>query len=298
MRAPRQLSVVVAAITAALLVPALAREASAAGTPSARWYVETVGTACHAQRSALEREITLACNAIGGTCSVGASPKESELRAVLDCSGLEESWTLVTRTRSGNVLGTLDLSGPEPDRLREAAVEIARDVEPEPAVAADVIRGAPARAEPPPPDFHAAVLPEKLTLVMGARGTSTNDSAPTTGGLHVIAGLALAKGIRGTVGAIGEAGGSGNGATRALRSGAGIALGAPFDGSAPVGFAAEGGVASTTATTALAGYFQGTVSAQWPRAGWRPYAALSAAALTSGIHIMASGELGIALGFL
>src|SRR4051794_15929357 len=100
---------------------ALAREASASGAQSAQWYVELVGTGCQAHRPAFEREIALACEAVGGTCRVASSPREAELRAILDCSGAPESWTLETRTIDGTVLGNIELAGATDDRLREAA---------------------------------------------------------------------------------------------------------------------------------------------------------------------------------
>src|SRR3954464_14708513 len=88
------------AITAVILLSGLtlSRGASATGTQGAQWYVELVGMGCQAHRPAFEREIALACDAVGGTCRVASSPKDAELRAILDCSGQPESWTLETRT--------------------------------------------------------------------------------------------------------------------------------------------------------------------------------------------------------
>ena len=299
MSAPRQAVGILAAVT----LLSIAREASAGTATSAQWYVETVGTACEDQRAAFEREITLACNAVGGTCRVAAAPTDAELRAVIDCSSPEESWTLVTRSIDGTILGTLDLIGPPGDRLREAAVEVARDAAPEQVLATDALRFTLTKDAPSAP----ASQPERLTLVVGGR-IGSDASSTSMGGLHVLAGLALAKSVRGTLGAIGEGGGNGASAIRAVRGGPGLAFGAPFEASAPVGFAVEGGVAATnkygaptgdgarlTASTVAAGYCQGTVTAQWPRAGWRPYAALSAAAFSDGLHIVTSGELGLAV---
>lgn len=291
------------AALAAAAVLLLAREASA----SAQWYVETIGAACQDERAAFEREITLACNAVGGTCGVATSPAKAELRAVIDCSGLptDDSWTLITRTIEGRVLGTLDLSGPQGDRLREAAVEVARDVAPEQALATDTLRFSLTKEEPVRPANQA----ERFALAVGGRITSQSEHVqPPSGGLHLLGGLALAKSVRATLGVIGDAGGSGSDAMRAIRGGPGIAFGAPFDAAAPMGFAVEGGAAATTTygaplvssarlstRTVTAAYCQGTVTAQWPRDGVRPYAALSAAALSDGLHIVASGELGLAV---
>src|SRR4051794_29266529 len=100
--------------------------------PAARWYVETNGAGCEGERTAFEREIRLACDAVGSSCTVVATPAEADLRAVLDCSeaGASDAWSLVTRMSGGTMLSTVELSGARSDRLREAAVEVARDPTP------------------------------------------------------------------------------------------------------------------------------------------------------------------------
>jgi len=291
-----------------LLGAASAREA-AAGTPGAQWSVELVGTACESERVAFEREIVLACGAVGGTCRIAASPKDAELRAILDCSGPSESWTLETRTVEGTVIDRIDLAGAPADRLREAAVEVARDAAPERVLAIETLRTTLAHEAPTGLENRA----EKLTLVLGGRATTTSSrTQPDRGGVHLLGGLALGKVARGTLGFAGEAGGSDDKAMRAFRGGPGIAVGAPFDASSPFGLAAEIGLAATskyapssassdgagllTTKTAFAGYGQTTVTVQWPRAGLRPYASLSAALMSDAAPLVtASGEAGLAL---
>lgn len=298
---------VAARLTAALamsLALLLARGASAGPRSGAQWYVETTGAACDDQRTTFEREITLACNAVGGTCHVASSAKDAELRAVLDCSGADASWTLVTRTIDGTVLATIDLAGPRDDRLREAAVEVARDAAPERSLAIETLRYAIPNEAP----VSTQKRSEHVTLVAGGRASSMNGvAAPALYGAHVLGGVAIASSARLTLGLSGEGGGSGASAARHVRGGGGFAFGAPFDASSPFGFAAEIGLASTSAyarwatgggpppvETTTAGYAQGTLTLQLPRGAIRPYCSLSAAALTSGPNMVGSGEAGLA----
>jgi hypothetical protein len=301
-----------------LLGTTSAREASAAGpgakwsvdlsgtTQGAHWYVELIGTSCEPHRAAFEREIALACEAVGGTCRVASSPKEAELRAILDCSGPADSWTLETRTIEGVVIGKIDLGGAPDDRLREAAVEVARDAAPERALAVETLRTTLANEAP----VHSEKGPEKLTLVLGGRATTTTTrTEPTTGGIHVLGGLLLGRFARGTLGFVGEAGGSENKAVREFRGGPGIAVGAPFDRTSAIGIAAEVGMAASskygaatasdggtlTTKTGFAAYGQTTVTLQWPQGGLRPYAALSAAFMSiDASRLVASAEAGLA----
>ena len=274
--------------------------------PAAQWYVELVGSACQSQRTAFEREIALACEAVGGTCRLSPSAKEAELRAILDCTGPSDAWTLETRTIEGTVIEKIELAGAPADRLREGAVEVARDAAPERALAVETLRSTIGSDTPSAGDKTA----EKLTLVLGGRASTTNEGTiPLTGGAHLLAGLALGKMVRGTVGVAGEAGGSEARARRTFRTGPGLGIGAPFDATSPVGLAGEVGVAAASqyaatsgngetraATTRFAGYGQATFTVQWPRVGLRPYASLSAAFMSEGdARLYASGEAGLAL---
>jgi hypothetical protein len=297
--------------TAALLV---ASEASAAGagggapsSPTARWYVETSGAACESRRDALEHEIRLACAAVGGSCGVAATPVEAGLRAVLDCSGAEGAWSLVTRTSGGTVLSSLDLSGTDDDRLREAAVEVARDATPERSLAIETLRFSLSAEHAVPPPGRPS---QTLGLAIGGTvSTGTDNNLPSMLGVHVLAGLEVMASTRLTLAGAAAAGGSGLDAARAFRGGAGVAFGAPFDPKAPVGFAVETGLSATSAYSAAAGhsdlvavapttsvglYGQGTFLVQWPTDGLRPFAALSASALSEPVHIAAGAEVGLA----
>jgi hypothetical protein len=291
-------------ITAALvmLLTFSAREAAASG--GAQWYVETVGDECAPQRNAFEREITLACEAVGGTCRVASTPKEAELRAVIDCSNLEDSWTLVTRTIDGTVLASLDLSGPRSDRLRQAAVEVARDAAPERSLAAESLRFSLAKEAP----SRTTQRPlEKVSLMLGGRTSAVSDAtAPTLFGAHLLGGLVIMKHVRTTLGIAGDGGGSGRSAMRAVRGGGGLAFGAPFEASTLFGIAFEAGVSSSSryanassagllaTDTLTTGYGQGTLVLQWPHWTVRPFTALSATVFTGGPPVMASAEAGLA----
>ena len=274
--------------------------------PAAQWYVELVGSACQSQRVAFEREIALACEAVGGTCRLSPSAKEAELRAILDCTGPSDTWILETRTIEGTVIEKIELAGAPADRLREGAVVVARDAAPERALAVETLRSTIGEGAPSSADKSA----EKLTLILGGRASTTNEGTiPLTGGAHLLAGYALSKMVRGTVGIAGEAGGSEARARRTLRTGAGAGIGAPFDATSPLGLAGEVGVAAASqyaatsgngetraATTRFAGYGQATFTVQWPRVGLRPYASLSAAFMSEGdARLYASGEAGLAL---
>ncbi|MDB5214097.1 MAG: hypothetical protein JWO86_2024 [Myxococcaceae bacterium] len=313
MSASRQASGVLAGTVALLFAreasasESAAASASARGTTAtARWYVETTGASCKAERSAFEHEIQLACDAVGGSCGVAAAPTDAGLRAVLDCSGGDDAWSLVTRTSGGTVLATLDLSGPHDDRLREAAVEVARDATPERSLAIETLRFSISGEQPEPPTKRPA---QTLGLaVSGSVSSGTDKALPAMLGGRLLAGLEVARSIRATLGFGAEAGGSGIGAARAVRGGVGIALGAPFDPNAPVGFAVEGGLSATSdyppspisdsrllpATTSTGVYGQGSFIVQIPIGSIRPFAALSADALSAPVHVGVSGQLGVA----
>jgi hypothetical protein len=274
--------------------------------PAAQWYVELLGSACQSQRTAFEREIALACEAVGGTCRLSSSAKDAELRAILDCTGPSDAWTLETRTIEGTVIEKIELAGAPADRLREGAIEVARDAAPERQLAVETLRSAIGNEAPVTSDKGN----EKLTLILGGRASTTNEGTiPLTGGAHLLAGLLLGKMVRGTVGVAGEAGGSDLRGRRTFRAGTGLGIGAPFDSVSPLGLAGEVGVAGASqyavtnaagdahaATTRFAGYGQATFTVQWPRVGLRPYASLSAAFMSEGdARLYASGEAGLAL---
>lgn len=297
-------------VVAGAFVLLFAREASADGTATARWYVETSGPSCEAQRSAFEREIQLACDAVGRSCAVVTTPTAASLRAVLECSGTNDAWTLVTRTAGGTVLATLDLSGPNDDRLREAAVEVARDATPERSLAIETLRFSISGEQPQPPVSR---TPQTLGLAVGgAVSSGTNAKLPAMVGARLLGGLEVARSMRATLGLAAEAGGTGLGAARAVRGGVGLALGAPFDPEAPLGFAVEGGLSAISAypppvmsdsrtlppVTSAGVYGQGTLIIQWPARLLRPFAALSAGVVSEPVLLGVSGQMGVAVSFL
>ncbi len=305
-------SVLASVVSVAALSLAAEHEAVAAGTPSypaARWYVETEGAACEGERTAFEREIRLACDAVGGSCTVVATPAEADLRAVLDCSeaGASDAWSLVTRMSGGTMLSTVDLSGPRSDRLREAAVEVARDPTPLRSLAIETLRFSLSAEQANP----AASRPPQ-TLVFAISGVALSGNAanmPVMVGGHLVAGLEVMKAVGATLGFAGLAGGEGQSATRLLQAGAGVTLGAPFDAKAAVGCALEGGLSaisrypsegsstgeSLAATTSGGGYGKGSILLQLPRYGPRPFVAVSASVLSAPVLQTTAGlDLGLA----
>jgi hypothetical protein len=109
---------------------------------SAKWAIEVDGP-CVKEREVFDREIALACGAMT-TCHVTPRKEEAELVATLRCpSGGDghSTWSLDTRTTSGMMLGTISLTGAtNEDRMREAAMEIARDAAPERTLATENLR--------------------------------------------------------------------------------------------------------------------------------------------------------------
>ena len=65
----------------------------------------------------------ISCDAVGG-CKVAADERSAARRAILHCS--EETWVLEAQAAPGQKLWTLELDGEKEDRLRKAAVWIAR----------------------------------------------------------------------------------------------------------------------------------------------------------------------------
>src|SRR5262249_16992882 len=105
----------------------------------AAWWVDA-GEACGGRRTALSREIMLACEAVGSTCHVASTRAQAELVALLACDSEDGPWPPETRTVEGTLLGRVALEGVGDDRLREAAVEIARDQAPELTLVAEALR--------------------------------------------------------------------------------------------------------------------------------------------------------------
>lgn len=292
---------VIAAAGALLLLSGGERAAFAGG---ATWAVDLVGDTCQ-DRAAFEREITLACDAVGSTCRVAPVAKDAELRAVLDCSS-ESGWSLETRTSTGMLIERVDLGGPSDDRLREAAVEIARDAAPERALAVETLRAALPNEMPVQP----APVQERFAIALGGRATGSSLGGPAAAGVHVVGAYAIGRVTHATVGVAGEAGGSEQHASRAVRGGVGLAFGAPFDTTSLFGLALEVGAGAMERYEAVgtaadgnaqlgivvrgAAYAQAALMIQWPRDGIRPYASLVGALTSDGdARFFGSGEAGL-----
>lgn len=291
---------------ACVLVATLASR-SAAGAErdgGARWIVDVEGRACAAERSALEREVTLACEAVGGTCQVVASPRDAELTATVHCARHDEPWVLELRTVEGMLVSRTALEGAAADRMREAAMEVARDQAPERLLAADSLRDTLTDGDRGS-SAGGFKLP-RTSLALGATAAAGGIEG-TSGGVHALAGMFLGAGTHATLGVTGLMGGSGRSSARHVRTGLGLSWGAPFDGSI-AGCAIEGGVdvgqtyqtaftgiTSVEATTRAGAYGQGTVFLQIPLRGLRPYAAATAGVIASQrVWAVASADLGVA----
>jgi hypothetical protein len=279
-----------------------AADARAEPGQGARWVVEVDGSACVKQRAGFERELMLACEAMA-TCHV-TSRRDAELEATLRCLD-DGSWWLETRTVEGTTLTSVALSGATPeDRLREAAVEIARDVAPERALAAETLRHTLVPDGDYVPRPKAATTPKLAVLVGGianaSRGEATTAGARAGLGYRVTTRSHLTWSIAGALG-----GGPTLEQLRRLRTGVGLGWGAPFT-AVPIGVAVEAGIAATQryvvvdhgadtvyqALTSTTGYAQASLFAQVPLRSVRPYAAGTMALLTDGL-ITAGGEVGM-----
>jgi|GEM_PF-6015555 len=301
----RRLAHVIVGIGATCALVVGSSRAASAATGGALWTVDVKGHACASQRAALEREITLACSAVGGTCGLARSASEAELRAVLDCAD-DTTWTLETSTVEGAPIDRVELVGSVADRVREAGVQIARDAAPERALAVESLKLTLSDEDRPRPTTLASRV---FALAVGGRLTSGTGDAPAMGGARATGGLALWRRVRATAGMTAELGGSGPDAMRLLRPGIGIAVGAPYDHEAVLGVAVEGGLAfaqtyrpiTATDHTLLAsvgttqGYGQGAVVLQVPGGAFRPFLGVSAVVLTAEATILSTAELGLAV---
>lgn len=282
----RRMGLIGCAVIGALVVTADAAHA-AEGDRGARWFVDSMG-GCTNDRGAFEREVTLACAAVG-TCHVVGDPRAAELRATLRCFGRDEPWTLELRTVEGTLVSTTDLAGAPSDRMREAAIEIARDQAPERTLAAASLQNTLGDGD--------RVSPKKwrmptVSLAVGAAGGLGTPEGFSGGGRGLLA-IAVASGAHLTLGMTGLMGGSAGNQARHFRGGVGVAFGAPFDGSV-FGIMLEGGLdvgqsyllpnvgyRSNSAQTRLGPYGQGAIVLAVPLRGVRPYLALAGGAYSA-----------------
>lgn len=271
----------------------------------ARWWVDTAGDACTNEKSALKREIALACGAVEGTCRVVDSIAEAELVALLRCPSADGAWTLETSTTTGRSVGSLELSGPVEDRLRQAAVEVARDEAPERTLAA----GALENTLTGPVDRDDARTDARRVVDVALAGVTSAES----GGTHFGGRAALGLELHGDTSLVLSAGGMTTGDrgidTRYVaRAGVGVTWGAPFvptkivGGSIDVGatfaqsYVATANPAIPQAARTDGGMFgQISLFFQIPRRGIRPYLGLNgiASAIGGDYPLGAGAELGI-----
>jgi len=269
----------------------------------ARWVVEVRGPAdasCMTERATFEREITLACAAVG-TCHLVDDRRDAELFAILRCEGRAEPWTLEVRTVEGSLVSSMELTGANEDRLREAAIEVARDQAPERTLAAASLRDTLGDGERARKNWKAPTMAFALGGLAMAGGPEQ-----FSGGGRGTLGLKVANSTHLTLGLAGVAGGSGPLQARHGRGGLGLAFGAPFDGSI-FGMMLEGGVdvsqsydtgmgyRTATPQTRAGAYGMGSVFVALPLFAVHPYLAFDAGAFSQPkTTIFAAAELGIA----
>jgi hypothetical protein len=245
----------------------------------ARWYVDVSGRddgGCTAERATFEREIRLACGAMG-TCHVVDDARNAELRATLVCPSRVEPWRLELRTVEGMLVSSTELAGATDDRLREAAMEVARDQAPERTLAAASLRDTLGEGD----KLKKPWTPPSMSLAFGGAG-AVGGVERLSGGARALLGVEAARNAHFTLGMTALMGGSGSESARHLRSGLGFAFGAPFSGSI-LGVVVEGGVAvlqsyrtetgvrSVNAQTLAGAYGQGGFVFALPLREIRPY---------------------------
>jgi hypothetical protein len=307
---PRRALIACGAGSALLCLLAGTARADASG---ARWWVVTEGESCRHERSELEREIVLACGAVGGTCRIVHSIGDAELVATLRCPGEDVTWTLETTTANGHYVGSIDLGGSREDRLRQAAMEVARDEAPERTLVANALENAltTTRERDVAPDKPAGT--RKLDLTLGGAaglggGGSSHASEPDPGmaGGRAAAGLKLGAPTTLFLGtSILTNFYNGTKARRMYRAGAGFAVGAPFVPTSVVGGSIELGLDVTEAygpgrapgivasPRTTAGFYGRTAFIlQIPLRGIRPFFGLSWA-LTDTTRVETTADVGL-----
>jgi hypothetical protein len=96
----------------------LARAAGAA-EPASFW-IEAHPWSCSQHVAPVARELALACDAAGRTCSVASSEASAARRIFLKCD--DTKWTIETHDAKGVRLWSVDVAGDPSDRARSAAV--------------------------------------------------------------------------------------------------------------------------------------------------------------------------------
>ncbi|WP_394844615.1 hypothetical protein LZC95_47120 [Pendulispora brunnea] len=101
---------------------AMAGAVEAALPPTPSWWVDPAS--CPQWTTPLSRQIALACEATGHACDVTTSDKAAR-RLVLQCADADH-WTLEAHDVSGTGLWHIEVRGGDDERLRAAAVWVAR----------------------------------------------------------------------------------------------------------------------------------------------------------------------------
>lgn len=273
----------VLAATACLVSRAALADEPASPPRTTLLWLEARPYTCSEYLPALAREVTLACDATGGSCQVAPNETSATRRLVLHCarSGATEAnesvWTIEATERDGKRRWSAEVAGPTDDRLRSAAVWVVRaegnDVTTP--VASPAPR-APAQAAEPRPGADKPTEATSLrrhTLALSGRAASgyTKTAEPGTAvGMGVMWGrrlipdlvIGLSTGLERVVDVEGR---SYSGLRRtSVRGGVLLALGAPFDTSW-YGIQIEGGPALTWTNGGTAkgyGFFRAGLVAQ------------------------------------
>jgi hypothetical protein len=248
----------VSVITLFVAAVSVARHAHAAERREPLWWIEAEPWPCTRYVAALAREVELACDASGSACHVAAREDTPTMRAVLACAADgAKPWTLSALTNDGDEVWTLTLEGELEERLRKAALWIARTPVPEPPPAPPVVRGTsppavlpesptpepPTEAEPPPPPQAGEPSFDGFYRVggPGTVGAGVRGAAFLRGSTRWGVAAAVAK----------ESSKQAAGGTASTRDGWTTQVGAVFAVGAPssdrvVGIALEGGLAVGT----------------------------------------------------
>jgi hypothetical protein len=126
--------------------------------PARRVWIEARPWTCDHQIVALARDTELACDALGGRCQIAASEVEATHRAVLVCDSAVR-WTLRIETSDGQPVVAVRLVGDREERLRKAAMWIARTEDDGPAAGPPSGGVAPPAPGPPSPPAPALRVP-------------------------------------------------------------------------------------------------------------------------------------------
>ncbi|WP_394834111.1 hypothetical protein LVJ94_47155 [Pendulispora rubella] len=132
------------------LVFAMAGAVEAAPPPTPSWWVDPAS--CPLWTTPLSREIALACEATGRGCDVSTSDDKAARRLVLQCAD-PDHWTLEAHDAGGTGLWHIEVRGDDDERLRAAAMWVARS---------DVTMAPEAKVPAPPPTPPAPAAPIKL----------------------------------------------------------------------------------------------------------------------------------------